>query len=956
MTLMLLKLTFWAALALLGYVYRGYEWLLRLASAVAPQLSPPRRLASEAPSLTVLITVHNEASRIDRRVANVLACDYPREKIEVLVASDGSCDGTDEIVNKLATTHPVRLFNSGGRLGKTETQNRALKEARGEIVVFTDAETEFEAFFLREIVRPFEDPRVGMTTGRIDLMDASGVVARSQGFYWSFEMRVRELESRLGILGVGSGQAMAARRALIRKMDPSIGEDCIVPLDIVLHGFQIVHCARAVARDAFEAEPARELRTRIRMTLRNWRGTWSRPELLNPLRHPGYALALWSHKILRWLSPLYLLVATVCVAALARERAYLGFAALAALGYLGAAVGWLAGARGARIPVATQLYSFILANVGFAIGVYRALLGHEIKTYRSGALDASVRQKGSGGDGAESRGSPVNPADQMRSPGWVTVALLFVCLPYYLRFFNYGIDLDDEGFLLANAASVLHGGWPIADYYSYPPLSYWILALAFRLFGEQVILERALLMCFLLVNVYLVFWIARRVLPLWWALLPAVLYAIAPGPWYKLFFIFHFLLVTAAALLLVERPDRTRGAILGVTLGLAFIGRVEAAAVGIPVAVAVLLGLALQRPDGQSRPRRGKRLVELLGISTVCALFAAVPLAVTLAAYAVAGKLPLLFDNLEHYYNLVGSADYVNALSGREDRYSLLRTLRAPSRELIVYTSGLAAGALLCIQGLLRQYPRRADSGLWFRRGVVALSALGSMGYTYFYVWNSRMLSSFPLVYVAFAIVVFVLSGWMREHLGLNAIARATATLLIASMCWMIHQLAKGLDFYSGSYATIIKGAMVRVENPKLKNMWVYQFQAEAIRDLMRFTKGAVPSDYLVPMSESTTMGYLSGLRNPTYYRLFISEFAPRGEQQRAIETFERLKIRYFVARRSQFLPGGPQLGSDLSRYAPEIRRYLIAHYEIIPLGTGFVLLERTAAGPAPSTRGNDGI
>ena len=822
MTVVVLKTIFWAAVTLLGYVYCGYEWLLRAASAFGSTRTLQSGAGASAPRLTVLITAHNEAGRIGRRVTNVLACAYPRDRLEVLVASDGSDDGTDDIVNALAVVHPVRLFASGGRIGKTETQNRALKEARGEIVVFTDAETEFAPDFLQEIVRPFEDPAVGMTSGRIDLMDSAGLVTRSQGSYWSYEMRVRELESRLGILAVGSGQAMAARTVLIRPMDPAIGEDCIVPLDVALQGARVVHCPAAVARDIFEAEPAKELRTRIRMTLRNWQGTWSRHALLDPLRHPGYALALWSHKILRWLSPLYVLVATVCVLALARERIYLGLAALAALGYLGAVVGWLAGRRGRRIPFATQLYGFILANIGFAIGVGRAVLGHEIRTYRSGALEGPALHQSTGASRAASDLPSVDVTGYTTSGGWVTGVLLAACLIYYLRFFNYGIDLDDEGFLLANAASVLHGGWPIADYYSYPPLSYWVLALGFWAFGEQVIVERVLLMCLLLVSVYLVFWIARRVLPLWWALFPAALYAVAPGPWYKLFFILHFLLVTAAALLLVDRPDRTRGALLGLTLGLAFIGRVEATAVGIPVAVAVIGGLALLRPNEQSRLPRGKWLIELVGIGSVCALIATAPLAAVLAAYAVAGKLPLLFHNLEHYYNLAGSADYVNALSGREDRYSFLRTLRAPSRELIVYTLGLVTGALLCMQGVLKQFPRRPDSGLWFRRGVVGFSALGSMGYTYFYVWNSRMLSTFPLVYVAFGIVALMFSGWLRKHFRLAAIARATAMLLLASMIWMVHKLSKGLDFYSGSYATIIKGAMVRVENPKLKSMWVY--------------------------------------------------------------------------------------------------------------------------------------
>lgn len=530
------------------------------------------------------------------------------------------------------------------------------------------------------------------------------------------------------------------------------------------------------------------------------------------------------------------------------------------------------------------------------------------------------------------------------------LVLLLVCFVYYLSYFNYGIDLDDEGFLLANAASILHGKWPIADFYSYPPLSYWLLAAAFRVFGELVVVERVLLLCLLLVNVYLVFWIARRVLPLWWALFPTVLYAAAPGPWYKLFFIFHYLLIVAAIFYLLERPTRARAALLGLAIGIAVIGRVEAAAVGVIVAASVIAAQLILRPDEvpYSRPPAASVLRGFAGIAATCAVVALLPLAGTLAAYAVAGKLPLLLHNLERYYNLVGSTDYVNALSGREDRYSVLKLLHAPSREAVVYTIGLLVCGGVCLMGAAAQLRRGRNAGLWFRRGALGLSALGSMGYTYFYVWNSRMLSSFPLVYVAFAILALALARWLRERLHRPAAGHAAVVAIFGSMVWCVHAFAKVLDFYSGSHTTIIKYGMARVDNPKLKGLWVYQFQAKEIRALMKLTADASPSDYLVPMSESTTMGFLSGLRNPTYYRLFLSEFAPKGEQQRAIATFRRLKIRYFVARRSQFLPGGSRLGSDLNRYAPAVRRYLVAHYKVLPLGYGFVLLERK---PQDATR-----
>jgi len=389
MTGIVLKVVFWSCVGLLAYVYRGYEWLLRLTSArMGPGDAPSPGVGdSVPPKVTVLITAHNEAARIEKRIFNVLASVYPRDRLEVLVASDGSQDGTDRLVEELGANHPVRLFASGGRLGKTETQNRALASASGEIVVFSDAETQFASDFVSEIVGPFRDPAVGMTTGRLQLVDSGGVVAPSQGAYWAYELRLRRLESKLHILAVASGQAMAVRKNLLRRMDPTIGEDCIVPLDVVVQGFRVVHCDAAEATDTLESEPAKELRTRIRMTLRNWLGTWSRPELLNPLKHPGYALALWSHKLLRWLGPFFALAATLSLFGLLGQPLYAVLAGLALLGYVGAGFGWAASRRNLRIPVAGQLYSFCLANAGFAIGVCKALMGHRVVTYRSGVLE-----------------------------------------------------------------------------------------------------------------------------------------------------------------------------------------------------------------------------------------------------------------------------------------------------------------------------------------------------------------------------------------------------------------------------------------------------------------------------------------------------------------------------------------------------------------------------------------
>jgi cellulose synthase/poly-beta-1,6-N-acetylglucosamine synthase-like glycosyltransferase len=373
-----------AAVSLLGlfYVYAGYGLALRVAAAFARAQAVPETAPGEWPRLTVLVTVFNEERVIAERIANVLDCDYPAHRLELVVASDGSTDATDSIVQ--ATRDPrVRLFRPGARGGKSMTQNLAVSTANGDIVVFTDADTAFDRKFLLEIARPFQSADVGAVDGHLGFRRGDdGDLGASQGAYWRYELTLRELESRLGLLAVASGACMAVRRELLRPLPADVGEDCVVPLDVVEQGRRVVHAAGALALDRLPATPAGELRARTRMTLRNWKGTWLHAWLLNPLRHPGYAWALWSHKLLRWLSPFMLLLATLACAALAAESAFFAFAAAGFGVFYGLGlVGWWAVRRGPPIPVAGTVYSFLLANAGFLFGIVSAARGRSVARY-----------------------------------------------------------------------------------------------------------------------------------------------------------------------------------------------------------------------------------------------------------------------------------------------------------------------------------------------------------------------------------------------------------------------------------------------------------------------------------------------------------------------------------------------------------------------------------------------
>lgn len=370
---------------MLYWIYDGYGRALQIAVAVkrlVTRSTVPRRTSDlDWPEMTVLLTVHNEEPHVLRRIRNLLSCTCPEDKLQIVVASDGSTDRTDELVRTL--NHPrVRLFSGTGQ-GKTSTQNAALTEIHSEIVVFTDAETVFDVSFLEQIAMAFAEPDVGAVAGCLLFADGgANANVRSQGFYWNYELKLRSLESQLGWLAVLAGAAFAVRRSLIRPMNPAVGDDCIIPLDVVSQGHRVVHQPTALAYDRFSEDSGTTLRSRTRMTLRNWQGTWSRPQLLNPLRSPGYAFALWSHKLLRWMSPLFLMLAfssalvlTLSQPGLYSLAALTPFALLLALGSLGAV--------GRHLPGTGVAFSFLVANTAFLMGLVRVLRGNRVFSYRN---------------------------------------------------------------------------------------------------------------------------------------------------------------------------------------------------------------------------------------------------------------------------------------------------------------------------------------------------------------------------------------------------------------------------------------------------------------------------------------------------------------------------------------------------------------------------------------------
>lgn len=365
---------------ILLYTWLGYPLILWIISRVLRRSAQSGR--QSFPAISIIIACYNEEAHIAGKLADCLALRCPEDKLEIIVASDGSTDGTERIVEDFRERDPrIRLLRSSGRAGKSGVQNLAAAEARGEILLFTDAETETRPDLIEQVVEDFADPFVGLVAPVVQFGRFDDPVSKGQGSYWRFELFLRQLESDLGILATASGAAFAIRRGLFQPIPPQYGDDCIIPLDVCLQGYRVLQDSRCVVSDEMPHSIHGELRTRIRMTTRNWSGILCRPAVLNPFGFPGIAWALISHKFLRWMTPFFLL-------SLLLENGWLalhGQLMLLLLGqvgfYLAALIGWRrAGENCARIF--GYPFAFCLANLGFFLGIMKSFRREKVLAYK----------------------------------------------------------------------------------------------------------------------------------------------------------------------------------------------------------------------------------------------------------------------------------------------------------------------------------------------------------------------------------------------------------------------------------------------------------------------------------------------------------------------------------------------------------------------------------------------
>ncbi len=356
-----MAVVFWVSLGVVAYTYVGYFVVLVLLRGLR---SRPVHAAPATPALSVIVPVHNAGSRIGAKLDNLLASDYPREAMQIIVVSDGSTDDTVSVVNARAD-EGVTLLALSVRGGKEVAQRAALAHATGDICVFTDVAARIEPDGLRRIVEPFADPTVGAVTGH----NIAGAGSAERTFI-GYDMMLRELESALGSVVGLSGAFSALRRELCDVWPEDVPSDFYMMLVTVLRGYRGVYARRATVRYGVVHSLPAEFQRKVRTVQRGLAALMRVPRVLLPWRTGVFALQVFSHKLLRWCVPFFLALALASNIALSGSAPYASLLLVQLVAYAVAAAALLRPRLQAFFPF-RLLGFFIVSNAAVVVAWLR---------------------------------------------------------------------------------------------------------------------------------------------------------------------------------------------------------------------------------------------------------------------------------------------------------------------------------------------------------------------------------------------------------------------------------------------------------------------------------------------------------------------------------------------------------------------------------------------------------
>lgn len=380
------ELVFWASVGAVAYTYLLYPLLLFLLASLTQTARDilflltrrSRRGAAHhefEPRVALLVAAYNEENVIEEKLQNSAQLDYPAEKMEVLLGLDAPNDSTPERATRIAQPS-LRVFPFPTRRGKLAVINDLAQRTTADILIFSDANTMLEPDSVRLLVRHFERPRTGAVCGELRLVSAGGKT-EMEGLYWRYEVALKFLENRLNCVLGANGGVYAVRRSLFRPMEKWIVEDFQLPMEIRFEGHRVVYCPEAVGTEEAAPSLAAEYRRKVRIGAGAYQTLLRNPQFLNPFKGLP-AFAYFSHKVVRWLAPMFLVAALISNIFLSTRPFFVGTLAAQAAFYLLALLGYSRQRHGASAGgFAFVAYYFSVMNLALLHGMGRYLSGRQ---------------------------------------------------------------------------------------------------------------------------------------------------------------------------------------------------------------------------------------------------------------------------------------------------------------------------------------------------------------------------------------------------------------------------------------------------------------------------------------------------------------------------------------------------------------------------------------------------
>ncbi len=374
-----LAIFFWLLVFFIFYSYLGYPIFLFIVSKFKKTTSFQPISPNYEPHVTLFVTAFNEQDFVDIKIANSLALNYPKEKLDFVWVTDGSNDNTNELLKKYPQ---VKVYYSPERKGKISAMNRGMEFVSSEIIIFSDGNTVLGVDTVREIVNGFNNPRVGCIAGekRIELSDTDAAAAAGEGFYWKYESWIKQMDSHMGSCVGAAGELFAIRKNLFFNVaSDTILDDFIISLTIAMQGYKIAYAPKAYAVEKASASISEEMKRKVRIAAGSIQTLVRLKSLLNFSKYGFLSFQYFSHKVMRWIvTPLSLVVLLPVNFILALYNPlYLKLGLVHAAFYLLVFLGYIFKDRKTHLGIIFIPYYFFIANLSMWLGLFRYLKGSQ---------------------------------------------------------------------------------------------------------------------------------------------------------------------------------------------------------------------------------------------------------------------------------------------------------------------------------------------------------------------------------------------------------------------------------------------------------------------------------------------------------------------------------------------------------------------------------------------------